>query len=65
MPNLLVINGALAIGKSTVAEIVFSRLSNPAFLARGHANSVLEMWDQDGKQLFAPPPRFALELLRQ
>ena len=43
MPKLLVINGAPGIGKSTMAEIVFSRLSNPTFLHRDHGNPVLEM----------------------
>ena len=65
MPKPLAINGAAGIGKSTVAEIVSSRLANAAFLDRGQGNPVLEMWDQHGKQLFAPPPSFALELLQQ
>ncbi len=39
--------------------------SNPAFLDRGHGDPVLAMWDQDGKQLFAAPPSFALELLHE
>ncbi|HUW08556.1 MAG TPA: hypothetical protein VM537_02460 [Anaerolineae bacterium] len=39
--------------------------SNAAFLDRVHGNPVLEVWDQDGKQLFAPPPSFALELLHE
>ena len=63
MPELVAIDGPPAIGKSTVAEIVFSRLPNPAFLDRGHGNPVLGMWGQDGKPLFAPPTSFALELV--
>ncbi|HUW11325.1 MAG TPA: hypothetical protein VM537_16460 [Anaerolineae bacterium] len=55
MPKPLAINGAPGIGKSTVAEIVFSRLPNP----------VLDTWDRDGNHLFAPPPSFALELLHE
>jgi len=39
--------------------------SNAAFLDRGHGDPVLEMWDQDGNHLFAPPASFALELLQQ
>ena len=32
MPELVVINGAPGIGKSTMAEIVFSRLANAPLL---------------------------------
>ena len=65
MPKLLVINGPPEIGKSTVAEIVFSRLANPAFLHRGHGDPVPDMWDEHGKQLLPPPPTFRAEMLRR
>lgn len=34
-------------------------------LGGGQGNPVLDMWDEHGKQLFPPPPSFALELLQQ